>query len=381
MTLSALALVVVGALVGGTLGGMLGYRFAANGGHLGSVSAAQAQAALEQVSDKVLPSVVQIRVKSDQQSGAGSGMILSSDGLILTNNHVIDPVTDSGKLQVLFQDGRAADGKVVAHDSGSDLALVQAQNVSGLDPIELGDSDPVRVGQTVVAVGSPLGLGGTVTTGVVSSLNRAVEVSPDEDEKPPQLSLPDLPPGLNPLFPRTPQAPTTPQPGAAQPEVLDAIQTDAAINPGNSGGPLVDLDGKVVGINTAIASLSSGSDQSGSVGLGFSIPINQAKRIVAQLRTSGKATKALLGVTVSGGSRLSPPGQPVGALVADVTPGGAADKAGIKKNDVIVRVGQRPITYSDELVASIRAQVPNTTITLTLASGRTVEVHLGEGPS
>jgi putative serine protease PepD len=380
---AALVLVLVGALLGGAIGGIFGYRFAANGGHLGAVSAAQAQAATEEVSNKVLPSVVQLRVKNEQQSGAGSGMILSPDGLILTNNHVIDPVTESGTLQILFQDGRAAAGKVVAHDSGSDLALVQAQHVSGLEPIELGDSDPVSVGQTVIAFGSPLGLGGTVTTGVVSSLNRAVEVSPDEDEKPqpPQLSLPDLPPGLNPLFPRNSPSPQTSQPGAAPPEVLDAIQTDAAINPGNSGGPLVDLDGKVIGINTAIASLSSGSDQSGSVGLGFSIPINQAKRIVQQLRTTGKATKALLGVTVAGGSRLSPPGDPVGALVAGVTPGGAADKAGIKKDDVIVRVNQRPITYSDELVASIRAQVPNSTITLTLANGRSVEVHLGEGPS
>jgi putative serine protease PepD len=163
--------------------------------------------------------------------------------------------------------------------------------------------------------------------------------------------------------------------------VLDAIQTDAAINPGNSGGPLVDLDGDVVGINTAIASLSSGGDQSGSVGLGFSIPINQAKRIVQQLRSTGHATKALLGVTVLNGSRLQTPDKQVGALVNDVSQGGAAQRAGVKKGDVIVRVDDRAITYGDELVAAIRAAVPGSTVTLTLSDGRAIKVVLGEGPS
>jgi putative serine protease PepD len=384
VVLAGVALTLVAALVGGGLGGLFGYRLAVNGGRLGAASAAESQAAVEQVAGRVLPSVVQIRVTSGQQSGAGSGMVLRQDGLVLTNNHVVDTIANGGQMSVLLYDGRSVPGKIVARDPGSDIALVQLQNVTGLPPVTLGDSASVRIGQTVVAVGSPLGLGGTVTSGIVSALDRAVEVSPDQDEPnlPPGLNLPPgftLPPGLGAPGPYVP--PPAAQAGSRSPEVLDAIQTDAAINPGNSGGPLVDLDGDVIGINTAIASLGGSGDQNGSVGLGFSIPIDQAKRIVQQLRTTGHATKALLGVNVQGGSRLQSPDKPVGAVVKDVAPGGAAEKAGVKKGDVIVKVDGRPITYGDDLVAAIRADTPGAPVTLTLSDGRTVKVVLGEGPS
>jgi putative serine protease PepD len=385
IVVAGVALAVLVALLGGGIGGLLGYRFAANDGRLGSVSAAQSQAAIEQVADKVLPSVVQIRVSSGQLSGAGSGMIISPDGLILTNNHVVDMIAHGGQMSVLLFDGRSVSGKILARDSDSDIALVQAQKVSGLSPISLGNSDPVRIGQTVIAVGSPLGLGGTVTSGIVSALSRAVEVSPDQDEpspsSPPGLNLPpgfSLPPGLGGPGPSSP--PSASAADAKPVEVLDAIQTDAAINPGNSGGPLIDLAGNVVGINTAIASFG-GDDQSGSVGLGFSIPINQAKRIMQQLRTTGKVTKALLGVEVMGGSRLQDPTSQLGATVAGVSPGGAADKSGLKKGDIIVKVGNRPVLYGDDLVAAMRAEVPGETVTLTLSTGRTVQVVLGSAPS
>ena len=377
---AALALAVLAALVGGGIGGLLGYRLAANGGHLGSVSAAASQTAVEQVAGKLLPGVVQIRTSTAQQSAAGSGMILSPDGLILTNNHVVDMVAGGGQMSVLLADGRSVNGKIVARDKDSDIALVQAQNVSGLTTVNLGDSSSVQIGQTVIAVGSPLGLGGTVTSGIVSALGRAVSVSPEEDEQPPPGSGLNLPPGFSLPPGLGGPSPSAPPPPSGPPEVLDAIQTDAAINPGNSGGPLIDLNGNVVGINTAIASIgSSPGDQSGSVGIGFSIPINQAKRIMQQLRTTGHVTKALLGVSVPGGSGMEgPPGSPVGAQVKSVEPGEAADKAGVKVGDIIVKVDSRPVLDGDDLIAAMRAEVPGATVTLTLSTGRTVRVMLGE---
>jgi putative serine protease PepD len=387
LLIGGVALALVAALVGGGLGGMLGYQFAASGGHLSVLdaplpdvdSAAAPQGAVEQVAQRTLPTVVQLRVTSGHQAGAGSGMVLSPDGLILTNNHVVEMAAGgAGQLTVLFQDGKIAPGKIIGRDPTSDIAVVKAQNVSGLQPITLGNSDSVRVGESVIAFGSPLGLGGTVTTGIVSALNRAVSVGGDDGG-------PNGPPGLdpngglpNPLFPNPP-LPSQPQ--VDQSEVLDAIQTDAAINPGNSGGPLVDIDGRVIGINTAIASIGGSGDQSGSVGLGFSVPINQAKRIAEELEQTGHATKAVLGVTVPIGSRLAPLGDTPGAKVQSVAPGSAADKAGVKAGDVIVKVDQRPITYGDELVAAVRSHAPGEIVTLTLSDGRTMQVVLAGAPS
>lgn len=343
---------LLAALVGGGVGGAVGYRLALGGSVLGNPlpgadEAAAPRTAVERVAQKVLPSVVQLRVVAGPQAGAGSGMVLSPDGLILTNNHVVEAAAGgAGEIKAVFQDGRAVPATIVGRDPSSDLAVVQAQGVSGLTPIVLGNSDSVRVGQQTVAVGSPLGLGGTVTTGIISAVNRAVSVGRDAAEQ---------------------------DPGT----VLNAIQTDAAINPGNSGGPLVDIEGRVIGINTAIASVGDG-DQAGSVGLGFAIPINQAKRTAEELQKTGQATKPVLGVQVEVRSRLAPLTDPPGAkIVAISTPGGPADQAGLKAGDIVTEVNDRRITGGDELIAAIRSHAPGERVTLTLADGRTIAVTLG----
>jgi putative serine protease PepD len=361
-----MALALVAALVGGTLGGVIGYQIASNGGRLSVLDAplpdadstATPPTAVEQVAQRTLPTVVQLRVSSAQQAGAGSGMVLSPDGLILTNNHVIElAVGGGGQIVVLFQGGKTAPADIIGRDPTSDIALVKARNVSGLSPITLGNSEAVRVGQQVVAIGSPLGLGGTVTTGIVSALNRAVSVGPDDP-------------------------PNGPAPGATSPsEVLDAIQTDAPINPGNSGGPLVDIAGRVIGINTAIASVGGvAGEQSGSVGLGFAIPINQAKRIAEEIERNGQANMPVLKVQVQSASRPAAVTGVVGAKVIQVDPAGPGGQAGLKVNDVIVKVDERAVTTGDELVAAVRSHAPGDTVALALSDGRVVRAVLGAAP-
>ncbi|MBO0849166.1 MAG: trypsin-like peptidase domain-containing protein [Pseudonocardia sp.] len=356
--LGALVIALAAALLGGGLGSVIGYQVAANGGRLSVLDSPLSNAdsgppgAVESVAQKVLPSVVQMRVISGPRSGAGSGMVISPDGLILTNNHVIENAAGgAGKINVLFQDGKIAQAQIVGRDPSSDVAVIKAENVSGLTPITLGNSDSLRVGQPVVAIGSPLGLGGTVTTGIVSALNRAVSVGSDD--------------------PGTPDSS----------EVLNAIQTDAAINPGNSGGPLVDAQGRLIGINTAIAGIGGAGDSAGSVGLGFSIPINQAKRIASELQRTGQATKPVLGVEIQHESRLAPLTDPPGAKVVSVTPpDGPAGQAGVKPGDVIVKIDNRAITTGDELIAAVRSHAPGETITLQLSDGRNASVALRGEP-
>jgi putative serine protease PepD len=334
---------------------------------------------VEQVAAKVVPSVVMLETDLGRSSEEGSGVILSSDGLILTNNHVIaaaaappkaptgpggpggpaGPLTPTPgtppppggpggpapKTTVTFSDGRTAPFTVVGADPTSDIAVIRVQGVSGLTPIAMGSSSDVRVGQPVMAIGSPLGLSGTVTTGIISALNRPVSTTGESGN---------------------------------QNTVLDAIQTDAAINPGNSGGALVNLNGQLVGINSAIATLGSDSPdaQSGSIGLGFAIPVDQAKRIADELISTGKATHASLGVQVT--SDKSTPG----AKVVEVVQGGAAANAGVPKNVVVTKVDDRPISSADALVAAVRSRAPGDKVTLTFADpgggSRTVQVTLGK---
>jgi putative serine protease PepD len=379
--LAGLALALVGALVGGGLGGMVGYQVAANGGRLSVLDAPSPDAdstaapptAVEQVSQRTLPTVVQIRVTSGRQAGAGSGMVLSPDGLILTNNHVVSLAANGGTLNVLFQDGKVVPAKIIGRDKTFDIAVVKAQNVSGLQPITLGNSDSVRVGQSVIAIGSPLGLGGTVTSGIVSALDRAVSVGGDDDTPPPPA--PRLQPGPGPGL-----GDPTPDPDQNSSEVLNAIQTDASINPGNSGGPLVDLEGKVIGMNTAIASLAS-SGQGGSVGLGFSIPINQVKRVAQELEQTGHATKAVIGVKIETRNQSGQSGGISQAVVVDVGPGSPAQQANLKVGDVIAKVDQRPVTSADEVVAAVISHAPGDKVVMTLGDGRTLPVTLGGQPS
>ncbi|HEY7816161.1 MAG TPA: trypsin-like peptidase domain-containing protein, partial [Nakamurella sp.] len=301
------------------------------------------------VAAKVLPSVVSVLASSSQGAGEGSGVILTADGLILTNNHVVDGATD---LEVRFNDGTTATAKVIGKTATDDLAVIKADGVSGLTPASLGSSAGLQVGQQVVAIGSPLGLSATVTSGIVSALNRPVRTaSADQSSR-----------------------------SQSQDTVINAVQTDAAINPGNSGGALVDMNGNVIGINSAIASLSdSSSGQSGSIGVGFAIPIDQAKRIAQEIIDNGQATHAVLGAAVGdatdGSSQI-----PTGAQVASVTAGSGAEAAGLQKGDVITAIGDVKVESADALIAAVRALAPNGTTTVTITrSGKsqTLNVTLG----
>ena len=329
------------ALAVGAAGGAVGYSLARSGGASPVAPATQpsgavagAAGAVEQVAAKVLPSVVQLRADGAADTTTGSGVVLSPDGLVLTNNHVVE-LAGNRPIAVLLQDGRTAVASVVGRDPNSDLALVRIADVTGLTPAELGDSASIAVGQQVVAVGSPLGLSGTVTTGVVSALDRAVTVGPAQ--------------------------------GARNSTVLNAIQTDAAINPGNSGGPLVDMTGRVIGVNSAIATTGP---KDGSIGVGFAVPINQAKRVADELERTGKATRASLGLTAANDTKRS------GAVVKSVAPDGPGAAAGIKVGDLIVRVDDRPVVTGDDLQAVVGSRAPGEVVRIQL-SDRSVEATLG----
>jgi putative serine protease PepD len=350
-----LAAAVIAALVGAAVGAGVTYALKGNSSStsLGSANNNSASSSLNSgsanatavtaVAAKIVPSVVTITVAASDGSGdSGTGIIISSGGQILTNNHVISAAQGTGaSLTVTFSSGKITQAKILGADPSSDLAVIQAAGVSGLTPATLGDSSTVAVGQQVVAIGEPLGLTNTVTSGIVSALNRPV--APESDD---------------------PDAATT------STAVLDAIQTDAPINPGNSGGPLINLQGQVIGIDSAIASDSDssgdGSSQAGSIGLGFAIPINQAKPIAQELIKTGSASHSLLGVSVQdpGASATH-----TGATVTAVTAGGPAATAGLKTNDIITAVDNQQIADAESLVAAIRSYQPGTTVTLTYLRG------------
>ena len=285
------------------------------------------------VASSVLPSVVKLDVTGQCEQGSGSGIILSSDGEILTNHHVAEVAEDDGSITVSFADGTKAAAEIIGLDPLTDTALLKAEDVSGLTPIGLGESKDLNVGQNVVAIGSPYGLDATVTSGIVSALNRPVEVGRDE---------------------------------AGNSTTYPAIQTDAAINPGNSGGPLVDLNGNLVGINSSIRSTGGGpGGGAGSIGLGFAIPIDEVLPIVEQMRAGETPSHAKLGIQV--GNVENPTGAEVteGALVREISSGSAADSAGLESGDVITGVDELPITSSSSLVATIRAYRPGDDVTVT----------------
>ncbi len=310
----------------------------------GAPAASLPVGSVEQVAAKVVPSVVKLETSMGQQSEEGSGIILTSDGLILTNNHVVASATQNGPTTtVTFSDGRTVPFTVVGTDPSTDIAVVRAEGVSGLTPVTIGSSSDLKVGQDVVAVGSPLGLEGTVTTGIISALNRPVATGGDAGD---------------------------------QNTVLDAIQTDAAINPGNSGGALVNMNGELVGVNSAIATLGADATgpASGSIGLGFAIPVDQAKRIADELIQTGTATHSSLGVQVSNDATTH------GAKIMEVTPGGAADAAGLPSGVVVTKLDDRVINSADALVAAVRSKAPGDKVTLTYTApggDQTVEVTLG----
>jgi putative serine protease PepD len=296
----------------------------------------------------VSPSVVAISARSAQGQGAGSGVVIDGSGHVLTNNHV---VAGAQELTVTLSDGRTFDATVQGTDPSTDLAVVTISNApDDLTPIAFGDSDALEVGDPVMAVGNPLGLAGTVTTGIVSALNRPVTTQAEPSEDPFQQSQSD-------------------------PVVTNAIQTSAAINPGNSGGALVNGSGQLVGINSSIASLGSSSGQSGNIGIGFAIPANEAKAIAEQLISTGSAEHAYLGVTPQDGTASDGSATRTGAEITSVGSGTPAEQAGLKAGDLITAVNGEPVDSALSLVAHIREQAVGNTVTLSLVrDGATIEV-------
>ncbi len=356
---SAAALIVAAVLAGGLAGvaGAAGYNAVNEPQTRPVVDSLQSSPAsadtdspapdgsVEDVANDVLPSVVKIDVSSGSGQGSGSGIILSSDGTILTNNHVVEVAEGGGELAVSFNDGTTASAEIVGTDPLTDIAVIKAEGVSGLKPAELGSSGQVDVGEEVVAVGSPFGLESTVTSGIVSAVHRPVSAG---------------------------------EAAGAQSTVFPAIQTDAAINPGNSGGALVNSDGEVIGINTAIRSTTNLTGEAGSIGLGFAIPIDEAEPVAQQLVDGQDPTHARLGVTV--GTPENEDGLPGGAVVRSVEDDTAAADAGLQQGDIITRIDDTIISSSDSLVAMVRTYRPGDQVELTVlrdGSQQKVTLELG----
>jgi putative serine protease PepD len=290
------------------------------------------------------PSVVTIEVTGTQSSGfgqqqvadTGSGVIIRTAGYILTNNHVVAAAANGGTVNVTLADGTTVPAHIVGTDTTTDLAVIKIDGQTGLKAATFAASDALKIGQAVIAVGAPLGLSNTVTEGIVSTLHRPVATGDSTSSQ----------------------------------AVIDAVQTDAAINPGNSGGALVDLAGRVVAIPSAIASTgSSGSGQSGNIGVGFGIPSETATKVADQLISTGHAVHSQIGVGLASDSSSSTGTPGNGATIANVNAGSPAAKAGLQAGDVVTKVNSRLITDSVSLIAAIRSYDPGTTVTLTYTRG------------
>ncbi|MGY4992022.1 S1C family serine protease [Streptomyces sp. 900105245] len=359
------AAVLVAALVAGGLGGGLGYTLARDNDSGGSttVSASDSGAAqvkrapgtIANVAARALPSTVTIEAESNNgEGGTGTGFVFDKQGHIVTNNHVVADAVDGGKLTATFPDGKKYDAEIVGHAQGYDVAVIKLKNApSDLNPLALGNSDKVAVGDETIAIGAPFGLSNTVTTGIISAKDRPVASSDGSS--------------------------------SSKASYMSALQTDASINPGNSGGPLLDASGAVIGINSAIQSSSSGgfgSGQSGSIGLGFAIPINQAKYVAQQLIKTGKPVYAKIGASVSledstDGAKITDQGA---AGAAAVETGGPADKAGLKPGDVITKLDDHVIDSGPTLIGEIWTHKPGDKVKITYKRGgqeHTVDLALG----
>ncbi|MFD5040580.1 trypsin-like peptidase domain-containing protein [Streptomyces sp. NPDC058377] len=339
------------ALVAGGIGGGIGAYVERNGGlttvelpQAGRDSGGRAPDSVAGIASSALPSVVTLHVNGTAESGTGTGFVLDDRGHILTNNHVVAPAGSTGDITVTFSGGESAPAEIVGKDSGYDLAVVKVTGVSGLKPLPLGNSDNVQVGDPVVAIGAPFDLSNTVTSGIISAKQRPITAGGEKGD-------------------------------GTDVSYVDALQTDAPINPGNSGGPLVDTEARVIGINSAIRAADSGSGldggQSGSIGLGFAIPINQGKRVAEELINTGKATHPVIGVTLD--MEFTGDGAKVGGKAADggaaVTGGGPADKAGIRAGDIITEVEGQRVHSGEELIVKIRAHRPGDQLRLVLTRG------------
>ncbi len=356
---TVVALIVVSLLAGGVAGSVVARQD--NAGSTTAVinqvtpgvsSTERSDGSIAATAAQVLPSVVYIEVEAEDGYATGSGFVISEDGHILTNNHVVEEAAQGAEVVVTFSDGQEEKATLVGRTVEYDIAVIKVDR-TGLKTLTLGDSDSVVVGDSVIAVGAPLGLEGTVTTGIVSALNRPV---------------------------------TAGDTGASA--YINAIQTDAAINPGNSGGPLINNAGEVIGINSAIAQTPSqiADSATGNIGLGFAISSNQATRTAQEIIKNGYATYPIIGVMLDGtytgeGVRVVPDSQ---QGQQPITANGPADKAGIKAGDVILAIDGRPVSQSDELIVAIRAKAPGDDVKLTVRSGsseRDIVVTLDEAKS
>ncbi|MGW5210339.1 S1C family serine protease [Streptomyces sp. NPDC004051] len=357
------AAVLVAALVAGGLGGGLGYTLAKNNDGNGSTTVSSSTSGgnvkrdpgtVAAVAAKALPSTVTIEAQGRSgEGGTGTGFVFDTQGHIVTNNHVVAEAVEGGKVAATFPDGKKYDAEVVGHAQGYDVAVIKLKNApSNLRPLTLGNSDEVAVGDSTIAIGAPFGLSNTVTTGIISAKNRPVASSDGT---------------------------------GSQASYMSALQTDASINPGNSGGPLLDAQGNVIGINSAIQSTSNGgfgTGQAGSIGLGFAIPINQAKYVAQELIKTGKPVYAKIGASVSledgaNGAKITDQG--AGGSEA-VDPGGPADRAGLRPGDVITKLDDRVIDSGPTLIGEIWTHKPGDKVTLTYKRGgkeQTTELTLG----
>lgn len=361
-----LAAVLIAALVAGGLGGGLGYTLAKNNddnSNSTTVAASSSGGSVKRdpgtvagVAAKSLPSTVTIEAESTSGTGGtGTGFVFDTQGHIVTNNHVVSDAVDGGKLTATFPNGKKYDAEIVGHAQGYDVAVIKLKDApSNLKPLALGDSDKVAVGDETIAIGAPFGLSNTVTTGIISAKNRPVASSDGSS--------------------------------TSKASYMSALQTDASINPGNSGGPLLDAQGAVIGINSAIQSTGSGglggTSQSGSIGLGFAIPINQAKYVAQQLIKTGKPVYAKIGASVSledstGGATITQQGA---SGSSSVESGGPADKAGLKPGDVITKLDDSVIDSGPTLIGEIWTHKPGDKVEITYKRGgteHTVELTLG----
>ncbi|WP_198679392.1 S1C family serine protease [Thermomonospora amylolytica] len=351
--LAVIALIV--ALVAGAMGAGIGVMatddspgtVSLGGGGGGGQNKVRPPDSVAGIAQKVTPSVVTVRVNAGGDQSGGTGFIVNG-GYIITNNHVVSPAASGGQIEIVFHDKKTSPAQITGRDPTSDIAVLKPQTTHSLPALQMGDSDSLAVGDPVIAIGSPLGLDGSVTAGIVSALNRAV---PTQGE-------------------------------GADASVIPAIQTDAAINPGNSGGPLVDGSGRVVGINTAIVTLGGGlGEQGGNIGLGFAIPINHGRRIAQEIINTGSAKRTLLGI----GMDPAFPGP--GVRIADreqngvqpIVPNGPADKAGLRPGDIITAIDGKVVQDQIELSAAIQAKAPGTRVKVTFRRGgqeQTVDVVL-----
>jgi putative serine protease PepD len=315
----------------------------------------------ESAASIISPSVVTVEVTGEAQnsfgqtaaqSDTGSGIVIRTSGYILTNNHVVSAAVGGGSVHVTLADGKTVVATIVGTDPTSDLAVLKIEPISGLKAATFANSDDLNVGQAVLAIGAPLGLSNTVTQGIVSTLHRPVRTGDN----------------------------------ASAQAVIDAVQTDAAINPGNSGGALVDLAGRVVGINSAIATTGSSSSgsQSGNIGVGFAIPSNSASKIADQLIANGKATHSQMGINVENAPGTTDGAPGLGSTITGVTAGGPAASAGLQSGDVVTKLDDRRVTDADSLIVAIRSHDPGSTVTVTVTRGgavKTLQVKLASASS